>query len=142
MNLKAVDLNYQSIFIGQSVSFNRIITQDDVTCFARLTGDYNPLHMDIEYASKTEYKEQIVHGMLICSFFSTLIGMYLPGKKCLLLNQNINYRKPVKINEKLCIFGEVIQKVDAMHLLVIKSLITNNKKEIMLDGKITVKVRE
>ncbi len=141
MKLTALDLNYESIEIGQSASFNRIISQEDMISFARLTGDYNPLHMDREYALKTEYQEQIAHGMLISSFFSALIGMHLPGKKCLLINQNINYRKPVKINEKLYIFGEVIQKVDAMQLLVIKTMITNHAKEILLDGKITVKVR-
>ena len=60
---------------GYSDSVSRTITADDVAAFARLTGDYNELHTDDEFAARTQFEQRVVHGFLHASFLSTLIGM-------------------------------------------------------------------
>ena len=70
---------------GFRKTFKVNITESMVSEFARITGDYSPMHMDEEYAHKTEFKHRICHGMLVGSFLSRLVGMHLPGENGLLL---------------------------------------------------------
>ena len=136
----AEDLNYSSIQIGQTAQFSRLITDDDILQFANLTGDFNPLHVDHEYASKTQFKDRVAHGMLIGSLFSTLVGMHLPGKKSLYLSQSLNFIKPVRAGDEVMVSGEVVSKVDALQLLVLRTKVFNKAKEVLIDGEAKVKV--
>ena len=65
--------------LGQTETLSRCITADDVAAFARLSGDYNALHLDDEFAARTEFSQRVVHGFLHASLLSTLIGTRLPG---------------------------------------------------------------
>lgn len=94
------DYDYEDIQIGQVVEFEQEITGDMVNKFAELIGDYNPLHTDEEYAKTTQFKGRIAHGMLIASFFSTLVGMHCPGKKKPVLNTTIKFQITFKTESK------------------------------------------
>ena len=131
--------SYQDIKVGQVVEFEQTITEDLVDKFAEITGDYNPLHTDQKYASTTQFKERVVHGMLIASFISTLVGMYCPGKRSLYLTQTINFRSPLKINKKVKIKGEVKQKFDSLKMILIKTTIFN-ENTIIINGEAKVKI--
>src|SRR3989338_360077 len=104
---KAQGLKYDDIAIGKKFSFKRFISQKDVKAFACLSGDYNPLHIDESFAKKNLFNGTIVHGMLAASLFSTLIGMYCPGKYALIVHQDIKYINPIMPDQTLTIFGEV-----------------------------------
>ena len=91
----ALDRSYESIATGEEASFRRIIGESDVAAFAELTGDWNPLHMDSSFAATTQFGERIAHGMLVASYFSNLVGMYLPGRRALLLSPDVQFAKPV-----------------------------------------------
>jgi len=137
---EARDREFSSIQVGDKVSFTRMITQDNVNLFAALTEDFNPLHVDEEYAMHTQFGGRVAHGMLAGSLFSTLVGMHLPGKKCLYLSQTLQFKSPVRMGEEILIHGEVIGKIDALRILVIHTKIINDKKEILIDGEAKVKV--
>ena len=79
--MKAKDLSLSDIKEGETYQFTKKITGNDVLEFATLTGDFNPLHVDKEFGEKSQFKRNIVHGMLAGSMFSTLIGMYCQGMK-------------------------------------------------------------
>ena len=66
-------------------SFTVDVTAEDAIKFAQLSGDWNPLHTDAEYASKTIYKTPVLHGAFSAGLISQMAGMHLPGKSCLLL---------------------------------------------------------
>ena len=80
-NMQAKNLSFEEIMVGEIASFERTWSTDDIEMFSKVSGDTNPLHMDIGYAETTQFKERLVHGMLTASLFSTLVGIYLPGKK-------------------------------------------------------------
>lgn len=64
---------FESIKVDQTDEFIHKITEKDIDVFCDLTGDSNPLHMDDEYAKRTDFKKRVVHGMLTASFISTMI---------------------------------------------------------------------
>jgi len=135
------ELSYNDISIGQQESFMIIVTESMVEKFSNLSGDLNPLHMDNEFAESSSFKKRIVHGMLLASFFSQLIGMKLPGKNALYFSQTLNFRSPCYIDDKIEIIGEVIEKSDSTKIITISTSIFNKSKTCLIDGiaKIIVK---
>jgi 3-hydroxybutyryl-CoA dehydratase len=128
------ELSYDDISIGQQESFMIIITESMVEKFSNLSGDLNPLHMDNEFAESSSFKKRIVHGMLLASFFSQLIGMKLPGKNALYFSQTLNFRSPCYIDDKIEIIGEVIEKSDSTKIITISTSIFNKSKTCLIDG--------
>ena len=96
---KERDLKYEDIKVGDVFNFDDVVDEIKIKKFAEISGDYNPLHVDKNYAKKTKFKKTIVHGMLAASFFSTLVGMYCPGKRALYISQDIRFRQPISIGE-------------------------------------------
>ncbi len=142
MKPRTRELEYEAIHTGDSVEFSRIIGSVDVDSFAKLSGDFNPLHIDEQYASRTQFKGRVVHGMLIASLFSTIVGTHLPGKRCLYLSQSLSFKKPVMLGTEIHVRGTVIGKVDAMKILIIKTEARNENNEILVEGEAKVKVME
>lgn len=139
MKKVANDLSFNDINLGDYFYFNKIISKNDVLKFAELTGDYNPLHVDEEYAITSIFKINIIHGMFCASLFSTLVGMYCPGKRCLYLSQNLNFRKPAFYNDILKISGEVIDKNISINTIKMKLKINRND-EIIVIGEAVLKI--
>ena len=84
---------------GQSASWKRTVTDDDIRRFAALSGDDNPVHLDEAFAATTRFKGRIAHGMLAASFISTVVGTRLPGYGCIYISQNLRFRAPVRIGD-------------------------------------------
>jgi 3-hydroxybutyryl-CoA dehydratase len=87
--------------LGDRRTVEHLFTKEDLHAFADLTGDYNPLHMDHSYASTTAAGGQVVHGMLVVSFVSTLIGMEIPGPGALWNDFQVSWSKMVRIGDQL-----------------------------------------
>ncbi|MEJ2227572.1 MAG: MaoC family dehydratase, partial [Alphaproteobacteria bacterium] len=87
------------LYVGYTDSVSRVITAEDVAAFAKLSGDYNALHMDDEFAARTEFEQRVVHGFLHASLLSTLVGMKIPGRGALYLSQSIDFTKAVFIGD-------------------------------------------
>ena len=137
-----INQNFNEISIGQKKTFNLTITDVMVEQFAKLSGDYNPLHMDEKYASSTKFKKRVCHGMLLSSFFSRLVGMYLPGTNALYLTQNLKFISPCFIDDNVTVEGEVIEKNDTTCIITLKTQITNDSNKKLVDGQAKVLVRE
>jgi 3-hydroxybutyryl-CoA dehydratase len=110
--------------------------------FGRDTGDYNPLHMSEEYASSTSFKKRVCSGMFLSSFFSRLVGMYLPGKHALHISQSLNFVNPCFIGETITVEGKVIDKSPATKIIKLETTITNESGKRIIDGKAQVIVRD
>lgn len=82
---------------GDFREIQRTFSIEDVKAFALLTGDFNPIHLDAEYAKKTFFGQPIVHGMLVSSLFSALIANELPGEGSIYLHQDLDFKAPVYI---------------------------------------------
>lgn len=80
-------------------SVTKTITDEDVSAFAELSGDINPVHLDDEFAASTIFKKRIAHGFLTGALFSTVLGTKLPGPGCIYLSQNLKFRAPVYLGD-------------------------------------------
>jgi len=135
------ELSYDDISIGQQESFMIKITASMVEKFSNLSGDLNPLHMDNEFAESSSFKKRIVHGMLLASFFSQLIGMKLPGKNALYFSQTLNFRSPCYIDDEIKVIGKVIEKSDSTQIITVSTTIFNKSKTCLIDGIAKIIVR-
>ena len=135
------DLKLKDIKIGQKKSFEVVVTESMVDDFAKLSGDNNPLHMDENYAKSNNFKKRVCHGMLLASFFSRLVGMYIPGKNALYFSQSLKFQHPCFVNDRIEIHGEVIDKSLATKIITLKTTIIKDKRQIV-DGIGKVMVRD
>ncbi len=126
--------------VGQSEVITRTITADDVIAFARLSGDYNALHVDDEFAARTEFGSRVVHGFLHASLLSTLVGMKIPGAGALYLSQTIEFSAPVFIGDTVEARGR-IERIDRETRIVeLDTEIINQHGGKVLAGKARAKV--
>lgn len=130
------------IEIGQKEKFEVVVTESLVNAFADISGDYNPLHMDENYANSTNFKHRVCHGMLLASFFSRLIGMYLPGKNALYFSQSVKFVSPCFIDDKILVEGVILEKSNASRIITLKTTITNDSGQCLVDGQAKVIVRK
>lgn len=130
----------EEIEIGQKKKFSIKVTESMVNEFAKISGDFNPLHMDEQYAKSTKFGRRLCHGMLLASFFSKMVGMYLPGKNALYFSQTLNFRLPCFINDEVIVEGEVTQKM-ASRIMELKTAIYNQEGKCLVDGIAKVMVR-
>jgi 3-hydroxybutyryl-CoA dehydratase len=138
---KLSEYSFDEIEIGLNHNFEIIITKKLIEDFAKISGDFNPLHMDEQYAKKSKFGRRICHGMLLSSFFSKLIGMYLPGKNALYFSQNLNFMEPCFMDDKIFVRGEVIDKSESTRMIKIKTTIKNEEEKLLIEGIAQVLVR-
>lgn len=136
------EYRYSDIEIGQEESFKATIDQEKMDMFLKLTGDINPLHSDFEFAIQGGFKGRVVYGFLVSSFYSTLAGVYLPGKWSLIYDVEIGMNSPVFIDDELTISGKVTEKDDAFKMITLKLVIRNQEGTKVSKGKMRVIVRE
>lgn len=135
------DIAYRDITVGMTASLKKTITQADVEKFAAVTGDYNPLHMDEEFAGKTIFRGRIAHGMITGGLISAVLGTELPGKNTLYLEQELKFLAPVRFGDTLVATVECIEKEDRRHKLVFKTVVINQNGAVVTSGKALVRKR-
>ena len=91
----------EELQIGQSDTYERIVTEKDIEDFAKISGDNNPVHLDEDFAKTTIFRGRIAHGMLAASFISTTVGTKLPGYGAIYISQNLKFKGPVRIGDKV-----------------------------------------
>jgi len=142
MSEKPSEYSFDEIEIGMQKNFQVFISENMLDVFGRDTGDYNPLHMNKKYASSTSFKKRVCSGMFLSSFFSRLVGMYLPGKHALHISQSLNFVNPCFIGETITVEGKVIDKSAATKIIKLETTITNESGKRIIDGKAQVIVRD
>lgn len=122
-------------YVGQKASFSRTVTETDLVMFAGLSGDYNPVHMDREYATGTRFGQRIAHGMLTASFLSRLLGMELPGKESVYLEQTLKFKKPVLIGDTITATAEILDIDYERRIFTLSTICTNQEGVTVLSGE-------
>ena len=128
MNMK----RYEDIEIGDMAEVVHTITDEDIQSFGRLSGDYNPLHFDEEWAKKTIFGGRIAHGLLTASYISNAIGMKLPGTGAIYLSQEMKFWKPVRIGDTITTKVTVIEKNDGKRRINLSTECKNQSDETIL----------
>lgn len=142
MNKELLEYTFDEIEIGLKKEFQIEITESLVNNFAKISGDFSPIHINENYAKGTIFKKRIVHGMLLSSLLSRIQGMYLPGKRALYVSQSLNFRNPCFIDDIVIVSGTVIEKSESTKILKIESKVINQNNKIILSGIGRVIVRD
>ncbi|MEQ9170460.1 MAG: SDR family oxidoreductase [Rhodospirillales bacterium] len=135
-----IQLSLRDLVPGYAAELRHTVTQEDVDTFAALTGDFNPIHLDPEFARATSFGKPIVHGMLTSAFISTMVGMLLPGKGALWMSQTLNFARPAFVGDTIIVRSEVTQVSQATRTLVAKVTITNQNGAVIVTGDSTVRL--
>lgn len=122
--------------IGDFAKLIRLITEDDINLYAKISGDFNPIHIDKEYAKNTIFKTRIAHGMFIASFISSVIANQLPGQGTIYLMQNLNFLYPARIGDIITAKVEILNIENNKFKL--KTTCENQEKIIIIDGEAVV----
>lgn len=128
-------MNY---YVGQSVESIDIVDEDCVKKFAEISGDYNPIHIDEEYAKNTRFNNKIVHGMLASSFISKVIGMQLPGLGTIYLSQNLRFIRPIYIGETIRTRVCIIDIISEKNQILLETRVFNGQGDLCIDGNALV----
>lgn len=127
------NFTYDEITIGQTSNYSKTLTEDDLVLFATVSGDVNPVHLDVEFAAKSMFKERIGHGAWTGSIISAALAIQLPGPGTIYLNQTLSFRAPVKIADTITVNLEVTAKEDK------KKFVTINCEAVNQYGKTVAK---
>lgn len=122
------------VSVGFSASCSKTFTEEDVMLYANLSGDFNPVHVDEEYAKKTRFKQRIAHGLLTSSLLSQLLGMHLPGKGSIYLKQTLQFTAPVFIGDTITATGSVEEINEEKNEVTIKTECHNQAGKLVLTG--------
>lgn len=139
MENKLHQWKFEELIIGyQTNLIPGKISRAENEAFAKISGNWSPLHTDPEFAKSKGYKDCPLYGMLLASKFSYLLGMVLPGKDSICLSQSLYFHKPVFIDEPFYIRGRVIAKSASTKVVEIKTEILDAEGRVAVDGEAQV----
>ncbi len=132
------EYRFEDLSIGLSESFEHVITDEEMDAFCKITEDINPLHCDSSFAVIHGFEAKVVYGMLTASLISTLGGVYLPGKYCLIQRVEIKFAAPVYVGDTLRVNGEVKELNESVRQAVIRVEIRNQAGKKVVRGNLYV----
>lgn len=132
------DIPFADIQIGDRASMSKTISDYDVYGFAGITGDFNPVHVNNEFAKTTMFKGRIAHGMLSAGLISAVLGTALPGANTIYLGQELSFRAPVMIGDTITATVELLEKIEGKNRLIFRTTVTKQDGTIVVDGKATM----
>lgn len=127
-------------YLNQSESFSKTISEYDVYNFAGICGDFNSVHVNKEKAKESIFKGQVAHGMLISSFISTVLGMYLPGPGTIYLKQTLSFKNPVYIGDTITATVTIKEIKNEKGIAILDTVVINQKQIVVVDGEAIVKL--
>ena len=137
--IKLSNFVFRDIKKGMSAHLTIELTEKDILDFAKLTGDYSPLHVDAEFGNQSVFGKNIAHGLLVSSWVSTLAGMLLPGKDSLILYTKFEFLHPAFAGDKLLITGKVTELIEATKSFKMEISIFRST-DLLIKGQLGVKV--
>lgn len=130
-NFSGMSIN--EIKVGMSASYSQTISDADVKAFAGISGDHNPIHVSDDFAKKSRFKKRIAHGLISASFFSALFGTKIPGFGCVYVSQNLNFKRPVYLEDTVEA-RVTVTSVDIKKNRVLFETVCKVKNKVVIDG--------
>lgn len=121
--------------VGQKAKRSMTLNAEHVKAYAEITGDYNPLHFDEEFAANTRFGRLVVQGGLTTGLLHALVAMDIPGPGTVFLNQNWQFTAPVFIGDTITAEIEVLKVHESKPVTQLGVTITNQEGELVLEGE-------
>lgn len=125
--------------VGDYFELKRVFTLEDVRQFSIISEDHNPIHLDPEFASKTQFKRPIVHGIFAASIFSAIIANELPGPGSIYLSQTLSFKAPIFHNEPIFFKVEVVGIREDKPIYTLKTSCVDNSGISLIEGEAVIK---
>lgn len=134
--------SFEDIELGMNASVENTVTESDIQSFAAITGDHNPVHLDEGFAATTPFKGRISHGMLTAGYISAVFGMRLPGPGSIYISQTLNFRRPVRIDDRITTTVKVAELFPEKRRVLFECVCINGEGKAVLQGEATLMVPE
>jgi len=134
-------MRYDELTVGQTAEYQRVVSDEAVRAFAQITGDFNPVHLDDQAASRTRFGGRIAHGMLSAGLVSAAIANELPGAGSIYLAQTLRFTAPVRIGDTVTVSLTVLELLSRKRVRL-STVCKNQNGETVLDGEATILVDE
>jgi 3-hydroxybutyryl-CoA dehydratase len=126
---------FDTIQIGDTHTFTRTISAEDVARFAEVSGDDNPLHLDVEYAATTPFGRPIVHGAFLLAVVSKVLGRDYPGHGAVAVALSAKFLRPVPVGSEITVEVKVVEKVEARQQVRAKITVYNAEGKTACGGE-------
>ncbi|MFX1525788.1 MAG: MaoC family dehydratase [Promethearchaeota archaeon] len=135
-------VKYEDYKIGDSAEFTKTITEKDVMTFAEVTGDFNPIHVNPEFAKTQMFGKQVAHGALSSGLISAVLGTKLFGPGILYAGQTVKFEKPVFFGDTLTAVATVkdmfTKKEGKLKFIICDTIVKNQNDEVVTSGEGTI----
>ncbi len=121
--------------LGDKFTTNRIVTDELIRAFAEVSGDYNPIHLDDDFAKTTRFGKRIAHGMLSGAFISAVLGNEFQGMKIVYLSQTMRFTAPVFIGDTVTTTATVTNIREEKGIVTCETVCTNQNGEMLVTGE-------
>lgn len=128
-----------NFFVGQQALLKKAFSAREVEIFAELSLDRNPIHLDDAAAAATVLGRRVVHGMLVASLFSALLGQHLPGQGTIFLGANIQFKNPVFLDEEITAYVQITKIRPDKPIVTLRGWCENERGETLLEGELVAK---
>jgi 3-hydroxybutyryl-CoA dehydratase len=132
---------WSELHTGLAHSFSVQLTSAMMQDFLRLSGDTNPLHLDATFAKAAGFSDVVAYGMMTSALYSRMVGVYLPGRFCLLHGIQVDFSNPAYVGDWLTVKAEIAHLNDAFRRIEIKASIENGT-QVISKAKIRVGLNE
>ena len=122
-----------------SITHTYLVTPEVYSAFQTVSGDFNPLHTNLEFATKKGFTGKVMYGNILNAFISHFVGMLLPSQDVMILSQDINFHKPVYLNDEITLKASIDDVSEAVGYISYK-LVFYRVKERVAKGHVQISV--
>ena len=131
-----------SLAVGDKGAFTKTISEQDVFAFADISGDFNPLHIDEEYAKRSVFGRRIAHGILTAGIISTVLGAEIPGLGTIFVELHIKFLKPVFLGDTVTATATVMEIVNPKRVRMMVACLNQQGEDVAVGNALVVPPKE
>lgn len=124
-----------------NIQFTYKVTPDVYYSFQRCSNDYNPLHTDEAFSKRKGFEGRVMYGNILNAFVSHFVGMLLPSREVMIQSQDINYHKPVYLNDVILLEAGIDTVSEAVNIINYKlkfRRVGGAKNELVAKGHVQI----
>lgn len=128
----------ETLAVGDSGIYTKLISEADVLAFAGISGDFNLLHIDAEYAKQSQFGQRIAHGILTAGIISTVLGAEIPGVGTIFVELHIRFLKPVYFGDTMTARATVTEIVNPKRVRMLVACVNQNGDDVAIGNALVV----
>ncbi len=128
----------ETLSVGDQGTFSKTISENDVFEFADASGDFNPLHIDEEYARRSRFGHRVAHGILMAGIISTVLGGEIPGLGTIFVELHIRFLKPVFLGNTVTATATVMEIINPKRIRLFVACLNEKGEDVAIGNAIVI----